>query len=427
MTDRSLLNRHKTVQTLNVAARSLLQQKLRTFLSTLGVVCGVMAVVAMISVGQGAKMEAVRQIEQLGTQNIFIKALNLSREQTASARERRSPGLNTTDLQRIERGCPMVSRVGCLREVSSAIVGTPTEISPEVIACSANYAELMQMHIASGRFIATGDGQRKNLVCVLGDDVARLLGGAGDSLNFIRIGDHLFKVVGLLRRVAPNTGQSSVIAARNYNEMIFIPLEAAESLIGTDRSASKEAAPAANRLSEIIVQVAHGEDVIGAARLVKRIMEVAHHGAQDYQLVVPLELLDQSQKTQRIFNLVLGSIAGISLLVGGIGIMNIMLATVSERTREIGIRRSVGATRRDILLHFLAEAVILTVSGGMIGLLGGLCAVGVISRLAGWPVALSLWGLLLPLLVSLLVGVFFGLYPARKAAGVDPIVALRHA
>jgi putative ABC transport system permease protein len=425
MMDRSLVNLHKTGQILSVASRSLLQQKLRSFLSVLGVVCGVTAVVAMISVGQGAKRETVRQIEQLGTRNIYIKAFDLSPDQAARARERRSSGLSITDLQRIERGCPVAERVGCLRELKVPMLGASEEITPQVVAASANYAELLQVPVAAGRFLVPRDDQGKNLVCVLGDDVARFLSKQGQVGNFIRLGEHLFKVVGLLNRTASRTGRSSAVPVRNYNEMVFVPLQAAGLLTAAD-PASSEVMPTAHRLTEIIVKVAQGEDVSAAARLIKRIMVVAHHNAQDYQLLVPLELLEQSRKTQRTFNLVLGSIAGISLLVGGIGIMNIMLATVSERTREIGIRRAVGATRGDIQLHFLAESVILTVSGGIIGLLGGLCAVGLIAWLAGWGVALSLWGLFLPLGMSLLVGVFFGLYPARRAAGVDPIVALRH-
>jgi putative ABC transport system permease protein len=207
--------------------------------------------------------------------------------------------------------------------------------------------------------------------------------------------------------------------------MVFVPLDTAGvfDIPGKDRG---KRADAPGRLSEIIVRVAPDRDVSAAARLVERIMDVAHHHIQDYQVVVPLELLRQARRTQRTFNLVLGAIAAISLLVGGIGIMNIMLATVSERTREIGIRRAVGATRRHILIQFLLEAVMLTVSGGVIGILFGLCAVGAISLLAGWQVAVSLWAVALPVVMSFLVGVFFGLYPARQAARVDPIVALRH-
>jgi putative ABC transport system permease protein len=420
------MRRSKPLRLLAVAVNSLRQQKLRAALSVLGVVCGVMAVVAMVAVGQGARREVLQQIQRLGTRNIYIKSVDLSPAQRASAREQRSPGLNLGDLQRIERGCPLVAGIGCLRDVRVAMVGTRREISPEVVACSANYSDLLGMHVASGRFITAIDERRKNLVCVLGHAVADRLGGHGDALNVIRMGNQLFKVVGILQRSTPAGEGPSAIIQRNANDMVFIPLAAAGALDEPATDASETVPVNRSRLTEIIVQVRPGADVIAAARLVDRILAVAHRGVRDYQLVVPLELLEQARRTQRTFTLVLGAIAGISLLVGGIGIMNIMLATVSERTREIGIRRAVGATRGDILMHFLTEAALLTVSGGLIGLLGGLGAVGLIARLTGWPMALSLWGLLLPLAMSLLVGIFFGLYPARKAAGVDPIVALRH-
>ncbi len=419
------MNAHKTVQIIRVALRSVLQRKLRSFLSVLGVVCGVMAVVAMISVGQGAKQEAVSQIEQLGTRNIYIRSVELTEDQLVRAREHLSRGLNPDDLARIENGYAPAEQVGCLLEVKTSLLGVPREISPQVAACSENYAHIQNLHVSAGRFIAFEDRQQRNLVCVLGSDVAGLLGAAGQPGKFIRIQDQLLKVVGILGRVEWRSGRSSTVSVRNYNEMILIPLETAESLIARD-GGWREKTAGAHQLTEIVVRVAPDQDVIKAAELVQRIMQVSHHGALDYQVVVPLELLKQAEKTQRTFNLVLGAIAGISLLVGGIGIMNIMLATVSERTREIGIRRAVGATRQHIVMHFLAESVLLTVSGGLIGLMCGIGAVGMISRLAEWPVALPLWGVLLPLLMSLLVGVFFGLYPARQAARVDPIVALRH-
>jgi putative ABC transport system permease protein len=420
------MNRYKPVRLLAGAMHSLRQQKLRAALSVLGVVCGVMAVVAMVAVGQGARQQALQQIERLGTRNIYVKAIDLNPAQRARAREKRSPGLNPGDLERIERGCPQVVGISCLRDIRVALVGTPTEISPEVVACSANYSELLGIHVTSGRFIKAIDERQKNLVCVLGHTVAHRLGGRGDALNFIRMGNHLFKVVGMLQRTTPAGDDPSAVIQRNCNEMVFIPLTTAAALVEPDAATPGAKPSDPTGLSEIIVQVKPGADVVAAARLVDRILAVAHQGVRDYQLVVPLELLEQARQTQRTFNLVLGSIAGISLLVGGIGIMNIMLATVSERTREIGIRRAVGATRGDILMHFLTEAALLTVSGGLIGLLGGLGAVGLIAQLTGWPMALSLWGLLVPLGMSLLVGIFFGLYPARKAAGVDPIVALRH-
>jgi putative ABC transport system permease protein len=181
-----------------------------------------------------------------------------------------------------------------------------------------------------------------------------------------------------------------------------------------------------DKLTEIVIQARRTDQVLHIARLVGRIMELAHGGAEDYQMVIPLELLHQSQRTQRTFNIVLGSIALISLLVGGIGIMNIMLATVSERTREIGIRRAVGATRKHITVQFLVESVLLTFSGGIFGVAIGIGGVWLITTLAGWQTAVTLWSIMLPLGMSIIVGIFFGLYPAYKAARMDPIAALHH-
>jgi putative ABC transport system permease protein len=420
------MNRSDLAKTLRIALRSLMHQKLRSLLSVLGVVCGVMAVVAMISIGEGAKRETISQIEQLGTHNIFIKAIALTENQAAKAREGLSRGLTLADLRRIENGCPTVEKIACLREIRTSILGLPREMTPQVAACSANYAQLLGMHISAGRFIAPQDLRSRNQVCVLGSAVARRLEGLGRPGGFIRIEDDLFKVVGTLTRIEHRTGSSATVSTRNYNEMVFVPLDTAGALEAPHPKNRKERAGNAGQLSEIVVRVARDQDVSTTARLVERIMDVAHHHIQDYQLVVPLELLRQAQRTQRTFNLVLGAIAAISLLVGGIGIMNIMLATVSERTREIGIRRAVGATRRHILVQFLLEAVMLTVAGGVIGLFFGFGAVGAISWLAGWRVAVSFWAVALPVIMSFLEGVFFGLYPARQAARVDPIVALRH-
>ncbi len=412
-----------TAKTLQTALRSLMLQKLRSLLSVLGVVCGVMAVVAMISIGEGAKEETISQIEQLGTRNIYIKAVTLTEDQTANARERLSLGLTIADKQRIDSGCATLEKSAGLLEIRASILGLPREMTPQVVACSVDYAELLGMHISSGRFIAPMDGRQRNLVCVLGSDVARALEGAGRPGSFIRINDSVFKVVGILDRIEHRTGRTATVSTRNYNEMVFVPLESAAVLY---EPGLKKKAGDARPLSEIVMRVAAVEEVRATARLAERIMQVAHHDARDYQFVVPLELLRQAERTQHTFNLVLGAIAAISLLVGGIGIMNIMLATVSERTREIGIRRAVGATRRHILVHFLLESMLLTITGGLIGLLCGFGAVAAISGLAGWPVAVSLWAVALPVIMSLLVGIFFGLYPARQAALVDPIVALRH-
>ena len=416
---------YKLIKIIKVAVNSLLQQKLRSFLSVLGVVCGVMAVIAMIAIGEGAKRETLHQIEQLGTRNIYIKAVSQTKDQMIAAREQRSYGVTLADLGRIKADSDDIEAVAGLKEIRTRLLGADSKLTPQVVASSDNYAELLNISISSGRFIASFDRRYQNLVCVLGHDVAQRLGALGKIGDYLRINGELVKIVGILNRQETTHNHRVPVSIRNYNEMIFVPLETANTL--------EEIEPAADfahfdgqPLSEIVIQVTDTSKVMAAATLIKRILEVAHHHAKDYQMVVPLELLRQSQRTQRTLNLVLGTIAAISLLVGGIGIMNIMLATVSERTREIGIRRAVGATRRDIVVQFLAEAVMLTGVGGIIGLLGGLGTVGLFSTMAGWHMAISFWGVVVPLLLSFLTGIFFGLYPAKQASRVDPIVALRH-
>ena len=413
----------KLFKVINIALRSLLQHKLRTALSILGVICGVMAVMTMISIGEGAKRESLVQIEQLGTKNIYIKAIALTDAQRKKAMDRRSPGLDSGDAALIRRECPGVADVAYLKELKATFMGVVKEISPQVIACSANYSRLQSIYISQGRFLTEQDMASKNQVCVLGDRVAKNLGLQGHVGHFVRIENRLFKVIGHLQRFDRKKSKSGTITARNYNEMVIIPLAVAKMFT---EALSINSPRLSSELTEIIVQVRTAEQVDFTSKVIRRIMEHAHGGAEDYQIVVPQELLHQSRKIQRTFNVVLGSIALISLLVGGIGIMNIMLATVSERTREIGIRRSLGATQEDIIVQFLTEAVILTFAGGLIGVLTGTVCVWLVSAIAKWTTAITMLSLFLPLMTSILIGIFFGLYPAHLAAQMDPIVALRH-
>ena len=317
-----------------LAVRSLLQHKLRAALSILGVICGVTAVLAMLSIGEGAKREVLSQIEQLGTRNIYLKAVVLTEDQEIKARERLSRGLSTYDKDRIVLGCAAVRDVACLMELPASVIGMAREVSPQVAACSSNYAEVQKIPLSYGRFIGDQDMERKYRVCVLGWDVSEGLGSEGRLGSHIRMEDHLYRIVGVLKRQGFKTVKSSVVSVRNHNQMIFIPLGAEGDLVQGPYRRGKRPS---GGLTELVIQVQETEQVIGAASVIRRIMERSHGGAADFQMVVPQELLRQAQKTQRTFNIVLGSIACISLLVGGIGIMNIMLATVSERTREIGI------------------------------------------------------------------------------------------
>jgi putative ABC transport system permease protein len=239
----------------------------------------------------------------------------------------------------------------------------------------------------------------------------------------MRIENHLFKVVGRLQRYRKDTeeAQDTVVVTKDYNEMLFIPA-GLENLFVTG---AKEEEPG-DAITEMIIQVKKSKHVFQTAAVIDRIMNRIHNGVDDYLLIVPQGLLMQAQRTQKTFNMVLGAIAGISLLVGGIGIMNVMLVSVSERTREIGLRRAVGATRLDIVELFLAQSVILTLSGGMVGVLGGTATAIAIARLAEWQTRITFWSVAAPVAMSVIVGIFFGLFPAVQASRLDPIAALRH-
>jgi len=291
------------------------------------------------------------------------------------------------------------------------------------MACTSEYAAVHGLQPVLGRFFKPSDVVAGEMVCVIGDSIADRLGVDGDVGGHIQIGGHVFKVIGHLGRVAWNPDKNAVISIKNYNEMVFIPL-------GLDRlfinEASARSISRLGTLTEMVVAVKGIKHVFDAADIIKRVLELTHNGVNDYQVVIPEELLMEARKTQKTFNMILAAIGSISLLVGGIGIMNIMLATVSERTREIGIRRAVGATKNDIIVQFLAETILLTFSGGIMGVVFGVIVVFFISILASWPIMITTWAVLLPLMLSVMVGIFFGLFPAVKASAMDPITALRY-
>ena len=406
----------KTIALLRYAMRSLWLHRMRAILSTLGVVCGVISFIAMISIGEGAKRETLAQIEQLGLRNVLIRARALTAEQERNARSQGSPGLKFSDAERLKAVNSEVHEVAALREMKVTTLALTRDFAPQVLAVTPNFIKVQRLEITRGRFITEADAWQRNLVCVLGYQVSQSLGEAGRPGGVLRIENALCSVVGVLQRFERKSAKNTAISVRDYDNAIMLPL-AADAVI--EESAT-------GTVSELIAEVSSAEKVIDTVPMIRRVLEMTHHGADDYQIVVPQELLKQARQTQTTFNIVLGSIAAISLLVGGIGIMNIMLASISERTREIGIRRAVGATREHIVAQFLTEAVILTSVGGILGVLLGLAGVHLVSAFARWHVAVTAWALLLPLAMSILTGLFFGLYPAVQAATMDPIDALRH-
>ena len=399
--------------------RSFLMHRLRTFLSTLGILFGVAAVITMLSIGEGAKQETLEQIEQLGMNSILIRRHLISEEQRTQPLERHSKGLSLEDGEALKQNLPMLAHYALLKVVDAFLTGSLSHLSPEIIAVTRSYGEMKKLSLAEGRFICDLDVQGRRRVCVAGNEAAKNLGAGGHLGGMLRIGKEEYEIVGVLKSTHWKEGKNHGITMRNIDKTLFIPFGSHSKL--TQAKGSENEA-----LSEIILQIQDSKQMGAAASLVKRILEQLHGSNEDYQIVVPQELQRQAYRTQRTFNLILGSIAAISLLVGGIGIMNIMLASVSERTREIGIRRAVGANQRHILKQFLLEALLLTLIGAFLGIVLGITLSTAISSIAGWRTIVTLWSVLLSLIMSLTVGICSGLYPAYQAAMMDPIKTLRH-
>jgi putative ABC transport system permease protein len=405
-------------ESLRIGIRSILVHKLRSLLTTLGVIFGVAAVISMLSIGEGAKREAIEQIKLLGTNNIRINHLKLAGEQAEEAEKKLSKGLSYHDGQLIRANLPNVQGVAPLKFVEAGVMLGNKESSCRVIGTDGAYEWVANFHPSEGRFITPMDVQEAKRVCVIGSEVRQELFGYRNPVGRrIKIGDTWFLVVGVMESKTVKEGKASVIKLRNINRDIYIPITTAlKRFTDEDRPQFVE---------EIAIQVVDEDEVLTTAEIVKRLLNRTHNGVDDYEIIIPAELLAQSQKTQRVFNIVMGSIAAISLLVGGIGIMNIMLASVTERTKEIGTRRALGATEQDIMGQFLNETVLISVTGGVIGIILGAVMAKGINLFAGWDTVISLYSVIVSFSISALVGIVFGLYPARKAAKMDPIAALR--
>lgn len=400
--------------------RSLALHRLRSFLSTLGVLFGVVAVITMQSIGEGAKMETLAQIEQLGMNSITIRQNEIAEAQLQKGLEHRSHALNFADMQALEKNVPHIQNSAALKVVTACINATVTAISPEILAVTHTFDKIKGLETSEGRFLGSLDISNRNHMCVLGSEVSKSLGKFGHVGQTLRIENTDFQIIGVLKNKQWKAGKTTALTSRNLNKSVFIPLGAEMSL------PNLTGLPKQENFSEIALQIKHSAQIPQAALVIKRIMEKAHGNVDDYQVIIPQELINQAYRTQYTFNLVLGSIAAISLLVGGIGIMNIMLATVSERTREIGIRRAVGANKRQIALQFLAETLLLTFIGAILGVVIGIFFSHLVGFLAGWTTIVTGWSIFLSLGMATLVGALSGLYPAVKAASMDPIRALRH-
>lgn len=401
-----------------MALEELTHHKLRTSLTLLGMIFGVGAVIAMLSVGAGAQQEALRAIDTLGLRTIIVQAKTLPDEKLKEVREK-SPGLTLRDLEVARETLPLLTGQSAQKKVALwALYSAFGRSEAKVIGVSPGHFSMTGLRPIAGRPLLDLDEETFARVAVIGDRAARDLFGPEDPLGkLIRVNHLWFTVVGVLAERSMTKTEFQGVKLEGPENTVFLPLSTTLKQF--------KFKPLEDEVDAIQVEVREGIDPSWAASTLSRLMETRHRGIDDFSMIVPADLLAQARKTQRIFTIVMASIAGISLLVGGIGIMNIMLATVLERTREIGIRRALGARRIDIRNQFLVETLTITALGGLIGVVVGIGLAFAIAAFSGWKVGWSPSAVILALGVSAAVGLASGLYPALTAAKLDPIEALQ--
>ena len=425
-------------RTVRLGFRSLWMHRLRSMLTMLGIVFGVASVIAMLAVGEGASHEAQEQIRRLGSNNVILHSLKPPEEQKAAATRSYviEYGLTYDDIGRIRATIPGVTVVVPARVIRKYVWHIERRVDCEILGTVPWYPEMHSARLKEGRFFNSIEMKSNANVCVVDSGMAGELFPLDPPIGgSVRVGGEYYCVIGVMEpetAVTPEgAAQEDATSANGATETaayrMYIPLTSAKNRFGETILKRRTGSFEAERveLHQATVKVRRQEDVIETAAIVGEILE-RNHKKKDYKIVIPLELLRQAERTKQIFNVVLGSIAAISLLVGGIGIMNIMLATVTERTREIGIRRALGAKRRDIIVQFLIETVILSCSGGVVGVALGITVPFGIARFAHMVTIVTPWSPILAFSISACVGTVFGIYPALRAAQMDPVEALRH-
>lgn len=457
------MNKERVLANLGIAIEAVLANRMRSVLTALGIIFGVAAVIAMLAIGNGAQQEILEQIKLVGVNNIIIEPVVEQTEETLAEegtegkeKKKFSPGLTLEDKESIMKTIPGVETISPEILLETYIIKNGIRRSAKLVGVEPSYFDIFNFSLAEGKMFNETQLEKGEAVCIIGKSIrAKFFPSENPVGKMLKCGPNWLKVVGVLDERYISESSISKLGIRDYNMDVYTPLQTVlvryknrsmltqEMIQGANRGSSgnviiiggggsngssNESQQSINyhQLDRLVVQVAETEKLNPTADVIVRMLERKHNQVVDYEIEIPELLLKQQQRTNDIFSYVLGAIAGISLIVGGIGIMNIMLASVLERIKEIGLRLSIGAKKADIINQFMFESMMISISGGFIGILLGVIMASAVSRFADIPTVISFGSILISFGVATAIGLIFGIAPARKAAMQDPITSLRY-
>lgn len=427
----------------SIALEAVIANRLRSFLTALGIIFGVAAVIAMMAIGNGAQQEILEQIKLVGVNNIVIEPVveqfeeNLGEESDlGKERKKFSPGLRLIDIESIKKNIPGIAKISPEIVLETNIVYGGVRRSAKLVGITPAYFDVLDFKLDDGRLFNEAHEIKGDPVCIIGKAVQRKFFPKVNPIGKkIKSGNQWLEIIGVMEERYVSEQSISKLGIRDFNMDVYIPIQSMlvrfknrDLVTGYDleEEESGQQNPNYHQIDKLVVQVAESEALNPTAEVISKLLARSHNGVVDFEITIPELLLKQQQRTQNIFNIVLGAIAGISLLVGGIGIMNIMLASVMERIKEIGLRLSLGAKKSDIVNQFLFESIMISISGGIIGVILGVLLAYAVSVFGDFPTVVSFPSIILSFGVAATVGLIFGIAPAQKAASQDPITSLRY-
>lgn len=455
------MNKKSLLSNFYIAMEAVIANKVRSLLTALGIIFGVAAVIAMLAIGNGAQSEILEQIELVGVNNIIVKPMVEQVEQSLSDDEedanKFSPGLKLLDVESIKKSIPGIKKMSPEILLETYIIKNGIRRSSKLVGVEPSYFEVANFELYNGKMFSEKQLEKGAPVCIIGKGIqSKFFARENPIGKKIKVGSQWLEVIGVLKERYISEKAISNLGIRDYNMDVYTPIQTVLiryinrdlvtgsglkknfgtsfrfggrggfSITTTGPSNDDDKPSNYHQIDRLVVQVSESEKLNPTADVMSRMLERRHYGVVDFEISIPELLLKQQQRTQNIFNIVLAAIAAISLLVGGIGIMNIMLASVLERIKEIGLRLSIGAKKNDIIMQFLFEAVVISVTGGIVGVILGVGLAYAVSSLADFPTQISFISILISFGVAATVGLIFGITPAKRAAEQDPITSLRH-